>query len=81
VSREPLRKAPDAEVHPTAPAAEESALLRGGATSDAVSDRPVTLTVQVPKSLRKSVRAEAERRKVSVDQVVAEALRDRRHGG
>lgn len=80
-SRPPLRKAGDADVHPSAPSEEPAFLRRGATTSDALGspdkDRPVDLGVQVPKSLRKAVRQEAERRGVTVDEVVAEALRDR----
>lgn len=77
-----LRKAGDADIHPSAPTAGEARFGRlGGRTSDAVGapdkDKLVDLQVQVPKSLRKAVRAEAERRRVSVDDVVADALRER----
>jgi hypothetical protein len=78
-----LRKAGDADVHPTTPQnSDESSLLRvGSTTADAIGspdkDKLVDLGVQVPKSLRKSVRQEAGRRGITVDQVVAEALRDR----
>ncbi len=82
--REPLRKAGDADVHPTTPFGhgdEPGFARRGSTTSDAIGppdkDKLVALAVQVPKSLRKAVRAEAERRGISVDEVVAEALRDR----
>ncbi len=82
--RPPLRKAGDADLHPSLPAAgpAEPSLLRPGAsTADAVlgpdSDKPVELTVTVPKSLRKSVRAEAKRRGRSVDDIVIDALRER----
>jgi hypothetical protein len=88
VNADPLRptlaKAPDAHLHPSTPQAEpaEQSLLRGGITvSDSVGgpdrDKLVDLGVQVPKSLRKLVRAEAKRRGITVDEVVAEALRDR----
>jgi hypothetical protein len=40
-------------------------------------DKLVDLGVQVPKSLRKSVRQEAGRRGMTVDEVVADALRAR----
>jgi len=79
-----LRKAGDHDLHPSTPqgVAEESTLLRKGLhTSDSVGapdrDKLVDLDVQVPKSLRKLVRAEAKRRGISVDELVAEALRDR----
>jgi hypothetical protein len=80
--RPALRKAGDADVHPSTPPStqEDSSLLRVGATTaDAIGmpdkDKLVDLGVQVPKSLRKSVRQEASRRGITVDQVVAEALR------
>jgi len=82
--RPSLRKARDSDVHPSTPPStpEESSLLRVGATTaDAIGmpdkDKLVDLGVQVPKSLRKSVRQEASRRGMTVDHVVAEALRDR----
>ena len=82
--RPELRKAGDADLHPSTPqgGGDEPSLLRKGATTaDSVGspdrDKLVDLTVQVPKSLRKLVRAEAKRRGISVDHVVAEALRER----
>ncbi len=84
VARPALRKAGDADLHPTAPAhiADEPSLLRRGAsTGDSIGspdkDKLVDLGVQVPKSLRKAVRAEAQRRGMTVDALVAEALRER----
>ena len=88
MSADPLRpaltKAPDAHLHPSTPQADpaEPSLLRKGMNaSDSVGgpdrDKLVDLGVQVPKSLRKLVRAEAKRRGITVDEVVAEALRDR----
>lgn len=79
--RAPLRKAGDDHLHPSALRAEESTVHLGGTTSDALSaagsDKPVKLEARIPKSLRKSLRKEAERRGVSVDQVVTEALLSR----
>ncbi|MBI1351926.1 MAG: hypothetical protein GC156_12505 [Actinomycetales bacterium] len=82
--RSRLQKAEDADVHPSTPVdtGPETSLRRPGAsTADSVGmpdkDKLVSLDVKVPKSLRKSVRREAERRGVSVDEIVAEALRDR----
>jgi len=83
-----LRKAPDADLHPSTPvdvprdAGGDPAWLTGrSSTGDSVSmpdkDKLVTLEVTLPKSLRKSVRQEAKRRGVSVDDVVVDALRDR----
>lgn len=82
--RPSLHKAGDGNVHPSTPPAtsEDASLLRVGATTaDAIGmpdrNRLVDLGVQIPKSLRKSVRQEAKRRGLSVDAVVAEALRTR----
>jgi hypothetical protein len=82
--RTSLRKAGDHDLHPSTPqgGAEESTLLRVGVnTADSVGapdrDKLVDLGVQIPKSLRKLVRAEAKRRGITVDEVVADALRDR----
>ena len=82
--RPALRKAGDADVHPSTPqvSADEPSFLRKGLnTADSVGmpdrDKLVDLGVQIPKSLRKGVRSEAKRRGMSVDQLVAEALRDR----
>ena len=79
-----LRKAPDADLHPSTPqgeAPEQSLLRKGMNASDSVGgpdrDKLVDLGVKVPKSLRKTVRAEAKRRGMSLDDLVAEALRDR----
>jgi hypothetical protein len=82
--RPALRKAGDAAVHPTLPVAQaaEPPLVRPGAsTADAVlgpdAQKPVTLDVTIPKWLRKSVRAEAKRRGITLDEIVTEALRER----
>ena len=82
--RPALRKAGDADLHPSTPQGitEEASFLRRGLnTSDSIGmpdrDKLVDLGVQVPKSLRKGVRAEAKRRGMTTDEVVAEALRDR----
>jgi len=81
-----LRKAPDADLHPSTPvdaaAGPDPAWLSGrSSTADSVGmpdkDRQVTLEISLPKSLRKAIRQEAKRRGVSVDDVVVEALRDR----
>ena len=82
-----LRKAPDADLHPSTPVGDSAipadpSWLRGrSSTADSVGtpdkDKLVTLEVTLPKSLRKSVRQEAKRRGISVDEVVIEVLRDR----
>ena len=88
MTRDPLRptlsKAPDAHLHPSTPqadAAEPSLLRKGMNVSDSVGgpdrDKLVDLGVRVPKSLRKVVRSEAKRRGITVDELVAEVLRDR----
>ncbi len=81
--RPALRKAGDADLHPSTPqiSDEPSFLRKGVNTADSVGmadrDKLVDLGVQIPKSLRKGVRAEAKRRGMTVDALVAEALRDR----
>lgn len=83
--RPALRKAADAAVHPiiaTTPIG-DLASKAGSTTADAVkpkSDKPVTLEITVPKSLRKTLRTEAERRGMSVDDLVVALLRDRTTG-
>lgn len=79
-----LRKAADADVHPSTPQhgeAEPSFLRAGVSTADSVGkpgkDKPVSLEVTLPKSLRKSVRQEAKRRGITVDEIVIEALQAR----
>ena len=79
-----LRKADDADLHPSTPGTQDldPGWLRSGAnTGDSVGmpgkDKPVTLEVTLPKSLRKAVRQEAKSRGISVDEIVAEALRNR----
>ena len=79
-----LRKAADADLHPSTPQhgdSEPSFLRAGVSTADSVGkpgkDKPVTLEVTVPKSLRKALRLEAKRRDISVDEVVIEALQHR----
>ena len=78
--REPLRKAGDADVHPSEVRVPDIQL--GGTTSDYIAlrkmkDKQVKLEVRVPKSLRTAARREAEARGVSVDEVIADSLRSR----
>lgn len=79
-----LKPAADRDVHPVAPppAEVEDLHVHGGhTTADAVvtpkKDKLVTLSVEVPKSLRKALRDEAERRGMTVDQLVGILLGDR----
>ena len=76
--RAPLRKAGDADLHPSDIPASD--LNLGGTTSDSVisKDKLVKLEVRLPKSLRKSLRREAVERGTSVDALVVEALIHRR---
>lgn len=76
-----LRKAADSDLHPSTPpvAAEPTWVKGGNSTADSVGmpdkDKLVTMEVSIPKSLRKSVKQEAKRRGMTVDEVVADALR------
>ena len=89
--RPALQRSVDADVHPTAvdlaasgdPAIDTTIhdlhVHAGHATSDvlreAKADKLVTLELAVPKSFRKKLRAEAERRGMSVDKLVLTLLR------
>ena len=81
--RPALKRATDRGVHPVAPPADEVgaiAVVAGRSTADAVSpkkDKLVDLGVKVPKSLRKALREEADRRGMTVDQLVQILLGDR----
>lgn len=66
--RPALRKAPDADVHPTthiAPATTGDAVLGG---------KEVELTVRVPKKLRKRLKKAASKSGLTVDQIATIAL-------
>lgn len=85
--RPALAKAPDHDHHPALPKADaigELSTKAGANTADAVvvdkPDKLVTLELQMPKSLRKRLRKEAERRGMSVDDLVVALLRDRTSG-
>lgn len=83
--RRALRKAADAAVHPIVATSSIGDLTSraGSTTADAVkpkADKLVPLELQVPKSLRKTLRQEAERRGMSVDDLVVALLRDRTAG-
>lgn len=86
--RPALRKADDHDLHPAQPRVDDLSDLStkaGSTTADAISgaekrDKLVRLELQVPKSLRKRLRSEAERRGMSVDDLVVALLRDRTDG-
>lgn len=68
--RPALRKAPDADVHPTTHVAASSSTA-----SDAVlGGKEVELVVRVPKKLRKQVKKIARDSELSVDQIATIAL-------
>ena len=73
-----LRKADDADLHPSTPAHVDEPSLRraGAATSDAVlrEGKTVKVDVRIPKALRRKLRKEADRRGVAVDEIVIQAL-------
>ena len=73
-----LRKASDAGAHPTTPAMVDDTILFGSTSDSVLKDKLVTLEVEIPKSLRKEARAQARRRGITLDALVAEALRARR---
>lgn len=74
--RSALRKAPDADVHPTTQLAAPSlSSLTSSATADAVlSGKEVELTVKIPKKLLKRVKKVARASDLSVDQIATIAL-------
>jgi hypothetical protein len=79
--RPALTRATDAAWHPTLPREhEERAPLSSGATSDAIlgpkHDRLVELTFEVPKSIRKALRHDAQERGLTVDQLITLLARD-----
>ncbi|MDD2857476.1 MAG: hypothetical protein PHU75_02255 [Candidatus Nanopelagicales bacterium] len=78
--RPALSRATDAIWHPTLPREQaERAPLNSGATSDALlgpkEDKLVELRLELPKSLRRALRTEAEARGLTVDQLVAMVVR------
>lgn len=67
--RPALRKAADADVHPT------TYIASPNSTGDAVlGGKEVEITVRIPKKLRKEIRRIAKLDEVSVDQVVTNAV-------
>jgi len=82
--RPALRKAADASVHPTLPAAptaaaDESTINTFGSASDTLRDpakeKRAELVVEIPKSLRKRLRKHAERSETTADAIVEMLLR------
>ena len=76
-----LSRAGDAIWHPTLPRdVGERAPLNSGNTSDALlgpkEDKLVAMSIEIPKSIRKALRAEAEEHGMSVDALVAMLARN-----
>jgi macrodomain Ter protein organizer (MatP/YcbG family) len=79
--RPALKRAADADVHPTLPAKSELSDLRrrkGSSTSDTLLDPRGTKTVRIgvdlPKALRKELRKEAKRRGISLSELITAML-------
>ena len=71
--RSALRKAPDADIHPTTHTAASS--LSSATAADAVlSGKNVEMTVRIPKKLRKQVKKVARDSELSVDHIATVAL-------
>ena len=80
--RRALRKASDRTVHTVAPPPGDPSIAEPARRPDEVAPRPskekrVKLAVKVPKSLRGTLREEAERRGMTVDELVTILLGDR----
>jgi|GEM_PF-905223 hypothetical protein len=82
--RPALAKAADADLHPTTPKLEpvdDLTSKAGSATSDVMrppkKEKLVTIKLDIPKSVRKALRIEAEKRGLSVNQLIIAVLRDR----
>ena len=82
--RPALKRASDATAHPTAPAAPAAAAAPrefSGNTADvmrpAKPEKTTKLKVQVPKSLKASLEAEAKAAGTSLDALIARILRNR----
>ncbi len=85
--RSALVKAADAQLHPTTPKLEPLGDLgtkAGSATSDVMrgpkKEKLVTIKVDIPRSVRKALSIEAEKRGLSVKQLINAILRDRTRG-
>ena len=83
--RPALRRATDASTHPTAPAAAPASPVTsrtlGGTTSDALRparpEKTAKLKVQLPRSLKAALEAQAKAEGVSVDALVTRLLQQR----
>lgn len=71
--RSALRKAPDADVHPTTHISASS--FASASAADAVlTGKEVELTIRIPKKLRKQVKKVARDGELSIDQIATIAL-------
>lgn len=71
--RPALRKAVDADVHPTTQVAPSS--LSAASTGDAVvTGKEVEVTIRIPKKLRKQLKKVARDSELSIDQIATIAL-------
>jgi hypothetical protein len=75
--RPALKRAADADVHPTLPSG-DLRRRKGLSTSDTLRDprgeKSVTVEVKMPKALRKQLRTEAKSRGVSVSELIVTIL-------
>lgn len=75
--RPALKRAADAEVHPTLPTS-DLRRRKGLSTSDTLRDpqgkKSVTVEVKMSKALRKELRTEAKRRGVNVSELIVAIL-------
>lgn len=70
--RPALRKAPDADVHPTTHVV--SSLTSSSSADSVIGGKEVELTVRIPKKLRKQVKKVARDSEMTVDQIATIAL-------
>ena len=82
--RPALTRAADSDLHPTMPkgeGVENLAVKAGTSTSDVMrppkKDKQVIVKVEIPKSVRTSLEEEAQRRGLSLPQLINAILRDR----
>lgn len=79
VRRPALKKSADADVHPTLsgqPAASDLKKRRGSATSDTMREPRGTkdVTIALPKKLHKSLKAEAKRQGITVNELIVQLI-------